>query len=568
MPEAFTVEPLNKLRLPQSLTKLQLIAIALGVLILGGLGIWFFGRAQFSESKIEFVLSGPSDVAAGDIVQYSVKYKNPNKVGLKNARLVFHYPPEAIALHDGARAEVSQESMDLKTIGAHSEGEQHFEALIVGHQGNVKLARAVLDFMPENLTTQLQKSTELGTTITSMPVALNVVVPPTLIAGQTVSYIIDYRNQTPDQLRNLTLRAQFPEGFKPTQAKTNWQLPVLSAGDGGRITITGTIQGREKETKTLSVSLQKEIVTSTGRFVADFEKAEGSSVIATPLLSLALSLNSTTDYTAHIGDSLTYRLVVTNNTDVDLSSFALTAQLDGTMFDLTTVQSAGSFDGRTRTLLWNSAVVSELGFLRAHQSATIPFQVALKESFAGGALGTQNSFIKVSGNVETFNVPEAFPVESLSASDELVTKISTAPAFVQKLVDGGPPKVDQTSTYTVRWMISNPANAMAPAKVTGVLLPGVSWGGLLRTAGTQIQPSYNPSTSTITWDLGSVPAGVGVTTPAYELFFHIAITPSVNQVGQSPELLTGAKFEGTDVLTKEKIILNVPVLTTGAAVKP
>jgi len=576
--QQFTVEPLESrpLRLPQFSTTLKILAVAVAVLLAGGIFIFFFSRSQFKESEVNFIVSGPAEVVAGEEVSYTVKYENTNNAAITNARLTFSYPDETLPLHGGLLADVTKEDIDIGTIKAHDAGEFQFSAIVVGHQGSVKTARAVMNFIPERLTTQLQVSSETNSTVTKMPVSLNVVAPPTVYDGQSIAYIIDYRNQTGETLRNLEINVKFPDGFTPSKPQTSWGIPMLEAGEGSRINIAGKINGKERENKTISVSLQKEITTSTSRFVVGFENADSTSVVASAMLSVVLNLQSSRDFVAHAGDHLRYEATVTNNTDVDLSSIVLIVQIDGSMFDLNSVDANGGyFDSRSKTITWNSAVIPELGLLRTRKSVVAPFSVNLKSAFPGD-LQTKDSLIKATANVETFNIPDSFPGNSLSAADELITRITTAPTFTQSLVMNDtvfgaaspyPPKVDQTTTFTVKWSVINPSNELSPAKITGVLLPGVSWKGKFRVTGTQAQPIYDSKTSTLTWNLSNIPPGVGTNFAPYELYFQISITPSVNQIGQSPSMVRSSRFEGTDTLTGENIVLSEMELNTKSSVQ-
>ena len=236
------------------------------------------------------------------------------------------------------------------------------------------------------------------------------------------------------------------------------------------------------------------------------------------------------------------------------------------MYDVRSVGSGGFCASRTKTVLWNSAVVPALGHLRALSSVTVPFKVQLKSTFPGGSLTSANSYVKAAARVETLNVPDTIPLDSLTATDDLVTRITTAATLDQRLIDPLPPRVDQTTVYTVRWTIVNSSNEIAPAKVTGILMPGVTWKANVRTS--QAQPTYDPKTSTLTWNVGSVPPGVGGNFPTYELDFQISVTPSVNQVNSRVDLVRDTQLEGTDVFTKEKIILRSSDLTTSESVRP
>ncbi len=566
MMDDFKIEPLelgtpSKLKLPQFSLALKILLIALGVLIIGGVLFLVFGNTSFAERNVEVTIDGPAEISSGDHVTYIVHYENKNRTDLVNATLSFTYPPDAVPFKDGAITQHSNVIVDLGTIQGKSSGEQSFEGIIVGLQGNVKAAKALLTYTPGSFLTQLQKSSESSVTIVALPVPLSVVVPPTVLSGQEVHYIIDYRNQSGVTLENLRLKVQYPEGFVAKEKKDTWDIGSLPDGEGDRITIAGTLSGRERESKTFSVQLQKLTDTSDGAQYVTIEKAEASSIISTPLISAVLSVQGGTDYTAHVNERLDYTIRLTNNTNTDLTSFTATAKLEGTMYDLTTVESMGSFDSRTRTITWNSSVVPELGLLRANQSVEIPFKVRIKSTFPSRVTAS-DSAVKATIHAETFNVPEVLSVDRIAADDELVTRISTALSFSQQMLASDsqwgsegpyPPRVDQTTVLTSRMTLVNPANEVISAKVTAVLLPGVTWRNQYRVKGSQVEPTYDPKTSTVTWNVGTVPSGVGVALSPYELYFQISITPSGNEVNHTIPLIKNMVFEGTDALTKEKI---------------
>ncbi|MEK7582794.1 MAG: hypothetical protein AAB483_00075 [Patescibacteria group bacterium] len=585
----FKIEPLggaSKLKLPAFTPTLKIILIAAGVLLLAGAGFFLFGRSTFAERNVVLTLNHPGEISSGDRVTYTVRYRNDNRLALTRAKLTFYAPPEAIILKDGNVTTQISDAIDLGTLQKESSGEKTFELLVIGSQGNVKTARVALSYQPEGLTTQLNKTIEGAITISRSPIQLTAIAPPTVLDGQALTYLIDYRNQSQETFANLRVRARIPGGFSVSSAmpKTKdpgegdwvWDIPTLAPGEGARITIQGTLQGKERESKTLLVNLQRQFDmpaptgTPADPIYVTLEKAEASSVIATPLLSAQVTVQDATDYTAHLKDNLKYKILVTNNSDVDLSSLTLAAKLEGSMYDLATLESTGAFDSRTNTVFWNSAVIPELGLLRAHQNVTVSLNIRLKGAFPR-TIGTKDSLLKFSSHVETANVPDIFQVDTLSADDSLITRISTATSFNHELTvrDGRfgtsgayPPKVDQKSIFTVRWTIANPSNDVAPAKITAVLLPGVTWENKVQPVGVQVMPTYDAKTNIITWNLGTLPAGVGVAFPAYDLYFQVATTPSVNQVGSTLPLVKDIRFEGTDIITKEKIVNSLSNLSS------
>jgi hypothetical protein len=560
--------------------KLWFIAGGVVVVLAVALISYFMGRGAFSEGRVVFKIDGPTEISAGDLVTYKITYQNNNKVSLSNVEVNIFYPTDAVVVHEGNIAKVTNDNLSIGTLKAGESGEKDVTAYIVGDAGNIKTIKGDFSYIPQTINSKFQKQSTLATTITTLSVPIILLAPQSVIGGQNVNYIISYRNQSSQDLDSLRLEVKYPDGFKtsqfspqPTsrlQGQDNWDIDQLKQSDGSKITIQGILSGKERDTKTISVILQKKVTTPSGDVYVDFEKTQESSVISTPLLSLNLLLNDSADYTAHLGDLLRYKINFKNNNNSDISGLTLTAVLNGKMYDPSSVQSTGFFDSRTNTITWNASSVSSLNTLGANQSAEVAFDVRLKPAFSG-ALGAGDSFVKTSVHLETPNVPSGLDLQKLSADDELVTRISTSPTFSQKVLVNDnvfgqsgpfPPVVNKKTNFTIRWNLVNPANDITPAKVTATLMPGVFWVNQLRVSGTEIQPVYDSRQNTVTWDLGTLPGGVGVNSAQYEADFQISITPSLNQVNATVPLLKDVRFDGADSFTKEKISRTIQDATT------
>ncbi|MEK7151672.1 MAG: hypothetical protein AAB784_03110 [Patescibacteria group bacterium] len=591
----FKIEPLQKpniIQLPpelpkqsifsflKNLIKTKYIIAGSGLLILIAFIFFFIVRGSFYESGLQFKIEGPTEVTSGELITYKIIYQNNNDIDLKDVKLNIIYPTDSIVIKDGNITDLSADTFNIDTIRKKEITEKEITTHIIGDRGNIKTLRATLTYKAGNLSSTFQKETTLASTITNLSVPITLVAPPTIISGQNMIYLIDYRNQSPQDLENLRFIVKFPPGFTPVKftpqfsvkstGQATWDISKLKRNDGSRITIDGKITGAERETKIISVILQKKITTPSGDIYINIQKSEASSVISTPLLSLTLRLNDSDDYVAHLGDILRYKLNFKNNSTEDIQGLNLSVKLDGSMYDFSTVRSDGFFDGRLNTIFWNVSTLPLLNILQANQSGTVEFEVRLKNSFSGN-IGGNNSLIKASAHLETPNVPSNLDLDKLSADSDIITRVSTTPTFEQKIYINDqtfgssgpyPPRVNQKTIFTTRWNLVNPSNDISQAKITATLAPGVIWENQTRVNGTSIQPIYNSKLNTVTWDLGTLPTGTGINFPIYEAFFQISITPSANQINQSVQLLRNVRFEGIDTFTKEKITRTIVDMTT------
>jgi hypothetical protein len=554
------------------------IILAVFVFLIVAAAIILLNKESFSESNVEFTLDGAKEITAGDLVSYKISLKNKSEKSIAEIKLSFFYPPDAIAMRDGNVLDTVSEFIEIGQLLPGDQIDKEISAIIIGDRGNIKTAKAIITYRPEGLSSTLKKEANSAATITTLAVPLTVVAPPTILANQETTYLIDYRNQSDQDFSNLKIVAKFPEGFsapsyslQPIAGQTAWLIENLKKGEGGRITIRGKLSGAERENKTLIVTLQKKILTPDGERYIDFERAETSSVISSPLLSLNVLLNDSASYTSRLDDTLRYKINFKNNSEYDLANLVLSATLEGVMFDYSTVNSNTFFDSQTNSLSWNVSTVPALGLLRPGQSGSTEFSVKIKNYFSGGS-GVNNTLVKAKLKLETYSVPAELDLEKISTTNELTTRISSAPTFGQKITLSDPyfgrngpfpPKVGQKTNLTVGWIVTNPSGELTQVKVSGVLMPGVVWESLARMANSLPNlPQYDTRTNTVTWDIGSVPPGVGVSSPKYEANFQISIIPSVNQVGQAPALLRDVKFEAVDAFTKEKISRTIQNSTT------
>ncbi|KKR02534.1 MAG: hypothetical protein UT29_C0001G0014 [Candidatus Yanofskybacteria bacterium GW2011_GWA1_39_13] len=551
-----------------------LVLLALLLAIVSFLSFWF-GSPSFSESGVKLDIEGPTQVMVGDEVVYKLKYSNTTKLDLSSMRFKFTYPDSSVVLKDGIVSTNLSETFTIDQLSPGQEEVKEFKAFLVGDRGNIKTAKVELAYRAGDLRTAFEKTTSVSTTIIGLPVALTLAAPPNSVPGQSISYVLDYRNETSDDIYDLRFEFDYPEGFSvqkltPTPSTGNyiWNVPVLKKSSGGRISITGPLSGKEGETKNVSVVLKRKI----GEQYVDYEKAETSSTIASSLLGTEILVNDSADYSAFAGDDLNYTIKYANSSNYNLVGVNLTVKLEGEMYDISSLDTKGGYyDNSNGTILWNASSVPDFSNLSPNKKGQISFRIKLKNSIPSGATGSKNLFVRASARLSTPNVPSNVGGDEIFAESNLVTKISTQPTLKQvvyynDLAFGSsgplPPEVGKETSLTIHWQITNPGNDMSGVKISGILPAGVIWKNIVSVGSGQPEPSYNKNTSEVVWNLGVLPQGVGVTGAKYEASFQVTIKPSLNQKGSTILLVKDSKLSGIDSFTKQNIIVPVRDITT------
>lgn len=545
------------------------------ILILIGVAAFFFGRASFRERNLEFSIEAQEEAVSGDEVEYKIKINNNNKASLETVKLIVFYPEESLVFDEEGNQLISLvEEIGLEDLGSGEIRELTKKALLIGKPGDLRTARFRLNFRPKGVTTVFEKETRVKTTISKVPVSLSLFVPPNVFSDQEITILFDYRNETEDDLNDLRIKFNYPDGLKlarispsPTSGNNIWDIPTLKSDRGKRIEISGAISGREKEVKAISAVLQKRVL---GKYL-DFGKISAQSVISSPLLSLEILLKNSREHIAVPGEGLRYKIKFSNSSKSNLSGLSLRAKLDGSMFEFATIDAGSAFfDQNSRTILWNASVMPLLGNLGPGQAGEVDFAVSLKQDVSGEF--QKDISLRVSADIESSSIPADFTGDKITAKDELITRISTIPGFEALAyysdpswsinIGPHPPQVGQKTTYTIHWLVSTTTSDLTNVRIRSSLFPGVSWEDKVKVNFGEAKPEYNSTTGEVSWEIPQVPAGIGTTLSKYEAIFQVSVTPSINQVGQPVELLQFSEFSAVDSFTKNEIFIRAGAITT------
>lgn len=551
-----------------------LVLLALLLAIISFLSFWF-GSPSFSESGVKLDIEGPTQASVGDEVVYKLKYSNTTKLDLKNMSFKFTYPDDSVILKDGIVVTNLSETFTVAQLSPDQSAEKEFRAFLVGDRGNIKTAKIELSYQAGDLKTVFEKNTSTSTTIIGLPISLTLSAPPNSVPGQAINYVLDYRNESGDDIHDLRFEFDYPDGFSvqktiplPNEGNYVWVVSVLKKGNGGRISIAGPLNGKEGETKSVSVALKRKI---GGQYV-NYEKAENSSVIANTLLDTSVSVNDSSDYSAFAGDDLNYLIKYSNNSNYNLIGVNLTLKLEGEMYDISSLDTKGGYyDSSNGTILWNASSISDFANLVPNKNGQVSFRIKLKNSIPSGTSGSKNIFVRASARLSTPNVPSSVGGDEVFSESSLVTKISTQPTLKQTAYYNDPAfgssgplplEAGKETTFTIHWQITNPGNDMNGVKIIGILPAGVNWKNIVSVGSGQSEPTFNINTSEVIWNLGVLPQGIGVTGAKYETSFQISVKQSVNQKGNPIFLIKDLNLSGIDTFTKQNIIVSIPDIST------
>lgn len=518
----------------------KVIFILLIVLIaIGAVGFWYYRDTIFSKEILKLEILGPDKTKAGEEIEYTVKYKNNGNFVLEDSRLIFELPENSLT-EDGK----TRLTQTIKDIYPGGEDFIKFKTRLLGKEGDLKVAHVWLSYKPKNLSARYESDTTFTTAIDTVPLTLSFDLPSKVEKGKEIVFSINYFSNINYPLENLSLKVDSVDGFNFESSDpisldhSEWKIDTLNKGQGGRITIRGTIAAETGNNLNFSARLG---MWQDGRFIIVKETTQELQVIK-PQIFISQQINGSSNYVASPGETLNYQIFLRNIGSTSFDDLFLISRLEGEAFDLSALRSSeGQAKPNDNLIVFDSKQIQKLKNLAPQQEVKVEFSVKLKDSWSTLESEKNNTIIK--NKVNVFDI-----------SEEFITKVSSKLELSQKayysnfdgIENSGPvpPEVGKTTTYVINWQIKNYLNDIKNIKVKATLPQNVGISDNIFPENQAYNFSFDSASREIVWSAGSLSAG-GQTS----LSFQIALTSSDSQRGSLADLIGQATIFAEDQFT-------------------
>jgi len=535
-----------------------------------------------SEKNVGLNIDGPVSVAAGEPVEFTVTVTNKNKVALAYATLVITYP-------DGARSPADitkplrQEKKILGEIPGGGDGIYKTKAIFLGEEKTEKSVLIALEYRLAGVNSSLQKQEEYLVNISASPINVTVNTLREVNTGGDIDLVINLDANTRESLDDVLLKIDYPFGFtfrnaseKPAFQNNVWKLGRVGPGSKKTITVQGTLSGEDGQEKVF-----RTYVGTQGRQEYTIETVYGSLLsgvlIKKPFLAVNVLVNDdkAEPHVSDFSEPLKTTIVWKNNLPSRVTNAEVEVTLRGTALDRRSIVSQdGFYRSQDDTVVWNERETPALAQIDAGKTGEVSLSFKALPAQTKERL-LRNPEIVLDVTIRGKRTSESGVPEEIRTLVSRTIHFTTDVKFASRIVyfdspikNTGPipPRVDQETTYTVLWSVVNSSNNVDGVVVTSQLPSYVTWANVIDPQAEDIV--YDENRGSITWNVGQVTAGTGIISPVRQVAFQVALTPSLGQVGKTPDVLFESSLVGTDNFTNIPINRSAQKLNTVAPTDP
>ena len=551
--------------------KIFIFALLFFAIAIGISAFIFLGGANFISSKnVNIDVLGPTMVSAGDVLELGITISNKNNADLEFANLSIQYP-QGSRNPDNTVESLTYTKDNMGVIGAGTETAHNVRVVLLGSTGEIKEIKLSVEYKVRDSNATFYKDKIFEVVIGNSPIVLTVENPQSVISGEPFTTNISIVLNTTEVLKNVILKAEYPHGYsaidssqEPVGDDNVWALGDLIPGSKKTISIRGQLVGEDKEERTFRFYIGvSDSLNADNNLKIVIVSLLNTVAINRPSIGLSVSFNGedVPVYIAPAARTVRASIRFMNNLPDKLLNPHLEITLSGSALDKLSVrpESGGVYNSGNSKVVWDPKNNLGLSELAPGENGRVNLDFS---SLPGSSLPRGNN------NITLSFLMTGVPVNTVGqgtilAKDTRTVKISSQVNFSAKALrslgpfsNSGPipPTVGESTTYSIIFSVGNTRGDLVDAKVTANLGQGVSWLGASSFTSEDI--SYDSSSNTIAWNLGTLLSDTGFSSAPRELAFQISLTPLLGQIGTAPNLITHVVFSGRDTVTSEMVTVD------------
>ncbi|MDO8572163.1 MAG: hypothetical protein Q7S11_00135 [bacterium] len=551
------------------LKKILILSFSFFIIAVSIALIYFFkGSNLLSANNVDISVEGPVSLSGGDVLAMAMIITNNNDVAIESADLLIEYPEGSYTSTESQEA-LPRIRKHLGKINAHETIRESANAVLFGESNTEKNILITLEFRFEGSNATLEKKKEYRIGIISSPVDITIDMLKEANSRQEVEITVHLKSNGTVPLKGLVFSIDYPFGFqfkeanpKPHYDNKTWVLGDLAPSAEHVVKIKGVLEGQDEEEKIFRVYAGTQNERDPRALGITYNSVSKSIFIKKPFLAIDMVIDGDTsnEHISSSGKIVRVDVLWENNLPTKIIDGQIQVKLLGDVIDRYSIEAGnkGFYRSLDDTIVWDSKSGNEpLTVIEPGEKGSVGFSfnfLPLVSKDGRIAFGRPEVSIEVTAHgrrVSDTNVPEEINTVALKkVKIESILNLASRSVYYTgpfKNIGALPPKVNQETTYTIIWTITNSSNDVSSAVVRTTLPTYVKWLGVVSPSSEDV--SYNEIGGEVTWNAGTVPAGTGIARGAREVAFQISFLPSLSQLDHIPLLTSEIVLSAKDIFT-------------------
>lgn len=542
--------------------------------------VFFAGGNVVSNDNIDISILGNNFASGGEELSLVVEITNKNSSSLDLVNLVMEYPKSSENANASSSLETERSRFVLGTIPAGATRHENIKLVLFGEQGSIRPIKFSLEYRVEGSNSIFVKTKSHEVTINSTPLNISVDAPDVINPNQDITLKIKTTLNSPNAVPKILLKLSYPIGFQfkssvpaPSLGNNVWNLGDLAPGAENNISITGkmfdVVDGEEK---IFHISSGSQSTKDKSLIDVVFNSLPYVVTIRKPFIEARLFVNGVyqREFASSAKTPINAEIRWVNNLDTKINDLQIRAKISGNAVNPKTIRAQqGFYDSSTDTITWDKNSQSGFNEVNPGDSGSVKFSVSPLSLFSalGGILS--NPVINVNISISGKQLIAGYSNVDLNNSDSSSIRIISDVGFTTKaLYYSGPftntgpipPQVEKETSYTITWSLSNTANNISKGIVNSSLPSWVKFKGSISPSDEDL--SYNSSTKEITWNIGAIGRGTGITGGTRSVSFQVVLFPSLSQLNSAPVLINESVLTAHDDFANVDVRINKGPLKT------
>lgn len=564
----------------------RLLALVFIGLVAYGLYYYFFGNSN-DVSGLDFRLSAPEKIMAGEELSYQITYHNPTKFNLSHLRLELQYPVNFVFTSATLAPTSGNYGWDLPDLAPGENAAITVVGRLISQPDSVNLVSGHLSYLPGTFTSEFKKEASASTLVSGPGFTVDLSYSNTAFLNQDNDLSLIFSDVQNNYLGDFNITFTLPNEANATvvtsadnkaatssplvatSSKTlivtksggsTWQITGLSP-ELGRQEIPMTYKIKQKSDN-LEIKVRLEKKLENGESYVFWEKAIRPELVNSDL-NLTLLLNgSKNDGSITFGQPLNYSLTYSNRGINTYKDVVIMAALSGDFLDWNSLKDDNKGDVQNKTIIWTKNEIPALAEIKPGTEGNIDFSIKLR-SYKESDLGQDMSVVSY-GQYGINNKPTK---GEENKSNTITSKLNSDLSLSEEIryfnsdnlpVGSGPlpPRVGEKTTFKVYWTVKNNLHELTDTRAVFTLPSYVSWNqGNVTNVGSLY---YDDASRQVIWEIGRLPLSVY----RVDAEFGLSLTPADTDRNKILVLSPGSTVSAMDTETKDTIIKKISSKTT------